>query len=156
RAGAGAARAGRLGARRGRAGLTGAYNRGMLARALLVLLLVMNLSVAAWWATHAAQAPVVRDDAIPSGIPRLRMLSEDAGAAEPAAAPAARCLRFGPYGDAGSLAVARERAVALAGPRAAGITTTIVPGPVPDRWRVAAPRPEDGDSAALATRIVAA
>lgn len=126
----------------------------MFARALLVLLLVMNLSVAAWWATHAAPPAPVRDDGIAPGIPRLQLLSEAGGTA--ATPTPARCARFGPYSDAAVLAAARERAIAFAGGQAEAVATGTVPGPAPTRWRVVAPPPLDGDTAALATRIRAA
>ena len=124
----------------------------MLPRALLVLLLVMNLAVALWWATHATPPPPPAVDAAPSGIPRLRLLSEGATAASAPVVEAPRCHRFGPYSDPALLEAARERATALD----AGVAIVTVPGPGADRWRVAAPPPADGDSAALATRIVAA
>lgn len=127
----------------------------MFARALLVLLLVMNLSVAAWWATQGASAAPARGDAIAPGIPRLQLLSEGATATT-AAAQARRCARFGPYSDAGVLAAAHERAIDFAGGQADAIATGTVPGPAPTRWRVAAPPPPDGDTAALATRLRAA
>ena len=46
----------------------------MLIRATIVLLLVLNLGVAAWWVLHdAPPAPVVPQ---PSGVPRLQLLDE--------------------------------------------------------------------------------
>lgn len=121
----------------------------MLPRALLVLLAVMNLGVALWWAMHPAM-PVGADVVeLPPGAPELRLLSE-AGSTPPPPKP--RCHRFGPYSDADALAAAREAAAVFGAP----VEVVTIPGPEPDTWRVAAPAPRDGDSAALATRIVAA
>jgi len=127
----------------------------MLPRAILVLLLVMNLAVAAWWLTRDAPAPAATVAAAPTGIPRLRLLSEGRAAVPEPVAPAPACHRFGPYSDAGMLEAARVAAADIAGGAGSAGETT-VPGPRPDRWRVALPPPVDGDSAALATRIVAA
>ena len=57
----------------------------MLPRALLVLLAVMNLAVALWWATHAAAPAVPSAPDVPVGVPELRLLSE--GGPAPAALP---------------------------------------------------------------------
>jgi hypothetical protein len=69
----------------------------MLIRALLILLIVLNLGVAIWWVARdddAGEAPIVQ----PEGVTRLRLLSEGASAAVaktptstpvPAPAPAA-------------------------------------------------------------------
>ena len=123
----------------------------MLPRALLVLLAVMNLAVALWWMTHVpglATAPVQER---PAGVPALRLLSEG-GPVAAAPRPQVRCYRFGPYGDAAALEAARD----AAGEIAPGVDTMTLPGPAPTAWRVAAAPPADGDTAALATRIVAA
>ena len=71
----------------------------MIIRAIIVLLVVLNLGVAAWWLLHDAQPQAVV--AQPTGVPRLQLLDETlpgAGAAgqaqaqvearSPAAAPA--------------------------------------------------------------------
>lgn len=122
----------------------------MLPRALLVLLAVMNLGVALWWVMHPAAPATEAAVALPPGAPELRLLSEAGGTPPP---PRPRCHRFGPYSDPAALAAAREAAAALG---ATAIEVVTLPGPEPDTWRVAAPQPADGDSAALATRIVAA
>ena len=60
----------------------------MLARALIVLLLVLNVGVAAWWmarAPHAAMVPV----APPAGVARLRLITELPATAAPARGPGA-------------------------------------------------------------------
>ena len=55
----------------------------MLIRALIVLLVVLNLGVAAWWLTRPA-APPVAMVAEPEGIARLQLLSEAMPTASPA------------------------------------------------------------------------
>lgn len=121
----------------------------MLPRAILVLLAVMNLGVALWWVTHPAPTDAVPAVALPAGVPELRLLAE-AGAAP--APPPPSCHRFGPYSDDEALAAAREAAAGLG----SAVEVRTVPGTAPDTWRVVAPPPADGDSAALATRIGAA
>lgn len=69
----------------------------MLVRALLVLLLMLNLGVTAWWGLRAPVAPPT-PDAPSLGIARLQLLSErDAPAARanarPAASPPSTALR---------------------------------------------------------------
>ncbi|MGO1072142.1 SPOR domain-containing protein [Lysobacter sp. CA199] len=56
----------------------------MLVRALIVLLIVLNLGVAAWWIARPAPAPVV-EPAPPLGVARLKLVDETRGAASPAA-----------------------------------------------------------------------
>lgn len=77
----------------------------MLVRALVVLLVVMNLGAAAWWALHRAPPPPVQATT-KSGVPPLVLLSEaetqpPADAAELDAAPEPLsatpvCLSLGP------------------------------------------------------------
>jgi hypothetical protein len=96
----------------------------MLARALIVLLLVLNLGVATWWATRRSPPPPVVLQ--PSGIARLQLLSEapkratarpvavmpavtkESDAAATAPVPA-QCFSFGPFADAAAAAIARAR-----------------------------------------------
>ena len=78
----------------------------MLLRALIVLLLCMNLGVAVWWAAHR-EAPVVPAAASDPGVSSLVLLSESerqpvADSAEMSAAPEplsadAACLSLGPF-----------------------------------------------------------
>ena len=82
----------------------------MLARALLLSLLLMNLGVAAWWALRTPP-PERRPPATDPGVPPLRLLSETeapdtglvsaeaeaVGQPEPADAPAQQCLQIGPF-----------------------------------------------------------
>lgn len=60
----------------------------MIARATIVLLLVLNLGVAAWWLLHAP--PAVEAPAVPMAAPRLQLLVETpaAPARSPATSPA--------------------------------------------------------------------
>ena len=82
----------------------------MLARALLLSLLLMNLGVAAWWGWRTPP-PEVRPAATEAGVPGLRLLSETEGADSglisadgesvgqplPTGAPAQQCLQIGPF-----------------------------------------------------------
>lgn len=60
----------------------------MIIRAAIVLLLVLNLGVAAWWVLHDEPPPPATPQ--PSGVPRLQLLDESTPAAdaEPAASEA--------------------------------------------------------------------
>lgn len=95
----------------------------MIARALIVLLLVLNLGVATWWALRPAPLPSATP-VTTAGAPRLTLLREVASPVHlaapaakpdvaidilPSAAPAAarRCMTFGPFTDAVLLASAR-------------------------------------------------
>ena len=123
----------------------------MLLRALIVILLALNLGVAAWWwvsgdATHAP--PRLPADT----TPRLRLVSEGAlAAAAPAAAPGpgalpasasavARCVRLGPFADAAardaawrSLGAVVERAVPRDVPARSGRGWRVIVPPLPTR-----------------------
>ena len=79
----------------------------MLLRALIVLLLCMNLGVAVWWAAHREPALTVLP-ATEAGIPSLTLLSEterlpppvdaaELSAAPEAPGPASACLSLGPF-----------------------------------------------------------
>ena len=68
----------------------------MLLRSLIVLLVVLNLGVAAWWALHTP--PTERPLLQPAGVPRLQLREEAPPArtvapAPPAAAPMVRTSR---------------------------------------------------------------
>jgi len=89
----------------------------MLARALIVLLLILNLGVALWWTTRGDDAAATPEVALPQGSERLRLLEETAQAAAPVApAPVAA-----PAADAAPAEVA--------GTDAAEATTTPPPTP---------------------------
>ena len=74
----------------------------MLIRALIVLLVVLNLGVAAWWLTGSAPSPP--PPTLPAGVARLQLVDETMPTATPGspaatAAPAAltTCVSLGPY-----------------------------------------------------------
>jgi hypothetical protein len=85
----------------------------MLLRVLVVLLLCMNLAVAAWWALHDAPAPEPPPPATDPGVASLVLLSESprpppAASAElstdPGPLPAgSACLSLGPFETAEAL-----------------------------------------------------
>jgi hypothetical protein len=83
----------------------------MLTRALILLLLVLNLGVATWWWLRpAADAPAaVTIDPL---VPRLQMVGEKGAAiARPQASvesPEPACFEFGPFEDAASFAHAQS------------------------------------------------
>lgn len=86
----------------------------MLIRALIVLLLVLNLGVALWWISRPSPTPpAARADPAP-GVARLQLLSET-GAASPQVASAtaapvvSQCLTFGPFDNASEAAQAQSR-----------------------------------------------
>lgn len=86
----------------------------MLIRALIVLLLVLNLGVAAWWLTRPP-LPAEAPPALPAGVARLQLVGEDAPAAVAvAAAPAldtaepARCVSLGPFTGEASARLAQD------------------------------------------------
>ena len=87
----------------------------MLLRALIVLLVVVNLGVAAWWATRAPP-PAPGHPASPVGVPRLQLLREAPRPARAAPAPVVatpaaptQCHRFGPYASPAALRRAYAR-----------------------------------------------
>lgn len=92
----------------------------MLTRALIVVLIVLNLGVAAWWALRPA--PRIVADTTLAGVPKLQLASERKSpptvVAPVATSPATKttpvpveiakqdaapqCFRFGPFADAAS------------------------------------------------------
>jgi cell division septation protein DedD len=149
----------------------------MLTRALIVMLVVLNLGVATWWMWRPAPASNAADIAEPSGIARLQLLQERkdiatraraaatpaTAQAVPAAQPAAiaqdtpspvaaaqRCFRLGPFAD--------EPTLAAAGNALQPLVAQVRTQPrAPDRgrgWRVIVPPSVDRATAnALAERI---
>lgn len=97
----------------------------MLIRALIVVLLMLNLGVATWWLTRPAPEAVAASD-LPHmpGVPRLQLAHEQeiaaagADAADPiAAAPTAavgHCASYGPFASAEAAVVAQQRIRPLA------------------------------------------
>lgn len=132
----------------------------MFARALILLLLVVNAGVAAWWAF--APTTVMPTPAPRTTAPRLQLVGEVPArgrampiAAPPAVAPvpaAAQCWRFGPFANTAVLAPAQ----AWLQPRVARSSVVLVP--VSGRgWRVWLPPLADHDTAqAMAGQIAAA
>lgn len=124
----------------------------MLLRALLVMLVVLNAGVAAWWALRAppqAFAPAVD---VPRGVPTLELVPGE-GAAAPAAVPQpAACYRYGPFRVARAFEAART---AIA--REVLWTATARELATPPRgWRVVLPQATREQAVATAARIGAA
>lgn len=144
----------------------------MLARAILVLLIVLNLGAATWWVAHDRPAPAA-EPAPPPGVARLQLVSEQpaqAGvppvpASEPAAAVAtgsttatatttAQCFSLGPFATraAADAALAKVQPLVQRAAVRSPLTQAAVRG-----WRVflpAFPTMEEADAAA--SRITAA
>jgi len=85
----------------------------MLIRALIVLLLVLNLGVALWWVARPS-TPVAAPVEPASDVARLQLVSEvrqDNAVAPPAAVAVAieRCVSFGPFADAAQAAEAQAK-----------------------------------------------
>jgi hypothetical protein len=93
----------------------------MLIRALIVLLVVLNLGVAGWWISRPAPQPPA-PPAQPQGVALLRLADEAPPAAKPAAAAPVETTTPAPAsaakpGDAASARPAETAAVADARPR---------------------------------------
>ena len=58
----------------------------MFARALIVLLLILNLGVALWWTTRDDAVPAAPDVVLPPGSERLRLLQDATQTPRPVAA----------------------------------------------------------------------
>lgn len=90
----------------------------MILRALIVLLVVINLGVAVWWGTRAPPVPS-SPVGTPAGVPRLQLLRESPRSAMPRAAAiapattATQCFSFGPYPTPAGLRRAHERVLPL-------------------------------------------
>ena len=144
----------------------------MLIRALVILLLVLNLGVALWWALSDQSASTAPTD-LPPGVERLELV---AGTAEPvvpapeapADKPIVQCASFGPFRSASMAGVAEQRAQAegLAagddaddGQGGPGVVATAIREAregTPRSWRVLLPAlPSAQESDAVAKRISA-
>jgi cell division septation protein DedD len=131
----------------------------MMYRALLVLLVVINVGVVAWW---ASRTPPPRETPIemPADVPRLQLLEEVPAARRPKAAVAVaapvaptQCISFGPFENP----VALRRAHELLVPRVAIARVREVPLGKPTGWRVYIPALASMEAAqAMADRILAA
>lgn len=129
----------------------------MILRAAIVILLVLNIGVAAWWIGGGNALRAASVDALPVDAPGLRLVGETAirrsaapttaaSAAVPAATAATaavvptppadgQCLRFGPFVDAAARDAARP---ALAGSSAA-LLSRDVPAKSARGWKVSLP-----------------
>lgn len=144
----------------------------MVARALLLLLLVLNVGVAAWWLLRPADPPAAI--ALPGTAPWLRLAGElpvasasiasstaasmpraaatVAAAQAPAKAAAMRCVRLGPFASDAALAHAQSALQPLVRRMAVASVPASSHG-----WRVWLPPQASRDAAqAMATRIGAA
>jgi hypothetical protein len=154
----------------------------MLIRALIVLLLVLNLGVAAWWISRPpAQAPALPGQ--PAGVARLQLLGESQATARPvprapapAATPAvsvpvtaqapvaaeaipaataavAQCFSVGPFESDAAATAATSRIAA----QATRVRPRQVPGQQASGYNVLLPPlPDRAAAQALAQRIGAA
>ena len=148
----------------------------MLIRALIVLLIVLNLGVAAWWISRpAAQAPVLPGQ--PAGVARLQLLGESratvetapaasvaivpvpvvaqapAGATPATTAAATQCFSVGPFANDAAAIAATSRIAA----QATTVRPRHVPGQQASGYNVLLPPQPDREAAqALAQRIGAA
>lgn len=136
----------------------------MFARALIVLLVMLNLGVALWWLTRADAAGEEALVEQPPGVARLQLASEaspeiakspppipaDGDAAERAPVEeSARCFALGPFADAAATAAAR-----------AALSPTVLrvrereAAPASAAWRVMMPALADRAAAtAMAERL---
>lgn len=144
----------------------------MLIRALIVLLIVLNVGVAVWWISRP-EPPLPALPAQPEGVPRLQLLSESGKTAAPppaqapvpvappppaavaAAEPAtpAQCFSVGPFADQ----AAANSAATRIGSRITRGDPREVPGKTAQGYNVVLPPQADREAAqALAQRIGAA
>ncbi len=151
----------------------------MLIRALIVLLIALNLGTAAWWLSRPASSPAPATEQ-PPGVSRLQLLSEQppAVAATPAAESAAlpvtasaavvptpaetvpapspkpvQCFSLGPFADAAAAYAATQRIAA----NTTRVRPRQVPGGNASGYNVTLPPVSDRAAAqALAQRIGAA
>ena len=113
----------------------------MFLRALIVLLVVVNLGVAAWWATRAPP-PTPTPAAQPAGVPRLQLLREAPRAVRTVPTPAdatpaapTQCHRFGPYASPAAL----RRAYARVLPQVLRAESREIATGIASGWRVFMP-----------------
>lgn len=124
----------------------------MLIRALIVLLVALNLGVAAWWVLRDAPPPPAPEP-LPAGVMRLQLADEVPAGVPPAVArpavAARQCFSLGPFEDTLAATRARERLDA-------GVQVRLRREPIDSGqgWRVLIP-PSDTieDAQALARRI---
>jgi hypothetical protein len=105
----------------------------MLVRALIVLLLVLNVGVAAWWIARPAPPPPA-EEKLPMGVARLQIVGEDrliqrsatAATADPAA-PATQTAAAPPVANAAAHSAPAPSAATAPAPGAAKPTTPATP-----------------------------
>ena len=136
----------------------------MFARATILLLVMLNLGVALWWATRVQVPATVTPYEPPAGAVALQLAGEAVPAttaaadappsstqppATPAAVPTALCRAFGPFASAPAATAARARLPA----GVARSRLREVPG-TPRAWRVEMPALADrAAAAAMAGRL---
>lgn len=130
----------------------------MLMRALIVLLLVLNLGVAAWWWSRVPPGEVGASADIPVGVAVLDLVKNAPAPAAPMARVAAphlpgTCVRLGPFGER-SVA---EQASARLGSAVLRAQVSAMPASGASSYRVLLPPAPSRDAAqATAERIAAA
>ena len=143
----------------------------MLIRALIVLLVVLNLGVAAWWLTRSEPPPPSPPE-IPAGVATLELVDARAPSADhpatvsaaptpsaPAIAPAAAapaaqlCFRVGPFAER----IAAEQSQGKLAPAVGRAALREAPGTGASGYRVSLPpAPTREEAVATAQRIGAA
>ena len=122
----------------------------MLLRAMLVMLVLLNAGVAAWWLARppmpAAPAPVA-----PRGVPLLELVTAAPASNSASAGPTA-CFRYGPFRNPDAFASARA---AIASEVLWTATGRAFDTP-PRAWRVVLPQATREQASATAARIGAA
>ncbi|MGY0618296.1 hypothetical protein [Lysobacter sp. A378] len=134
----------------------------MLIRALAVLLVVLNLGVALWWALRVpapADAPVIA-----AGVARLQLVTgtradpaivqvPSSASAQQVPAEPSQCVRFGPFADAGAARQAQFRLQ----PQLLRARTRSLSAGTPRSWQVLLPPlPSRDEAQDTAKRVLAA
>lgn len=127
----------------------------MLIRALIVLLLALNLGVAGWWLLRAPPAPP-QPESLPPGVARLQLVGETPTSTTNTNAPRApalptQCIGFGPFAS-NAVAPARRQLQ----PLALRITERRVYASPARSWRVFTPPFADAAAVEAAAGRVAA
>ena len=122
----------------------------MLLRAMIVLLVAINLGVAAWWVLRTP-TPAIAPVELPIGAARLQLLHE---APQPARAPepaiAVQCHSFGPFTTPAALQQARAQL------EAQGLRLRVRAQPAAESWRVyLPPLPSAQEAQAVAQQLAA-
>ncbi len=130
----------------------------MLIRALIVLLVILNLGAAVWWLTRPAAAPAP-EPALPPGVARLQLMEETTAPPPPApttdapvaaAATPAACFSLGPY----TSEAAALQAQAATSDQLLRVRLREVPGTSASGYQVVMPPAASlEDAQATATRI---